>query len=241
MATFPDVDVKDFTSGLAATVKGFDLGSSKTALAHALVNSTGVAVVKNEDVASASGDPLLPIAVVQLATPANNAADGDYVTLQMNLGHLWVATPQMVKVSATFNAAGTAPTYTANEWISDNGTAGSVTKLSWTIPRANGILRRIRIRKSDQTVATPTIRLYLWDATFTVAVGNDASGAQPLQDCIGFLDVAVVAAGSDDAAGWVNCDIPFTVGTLYGLLQSQSSFTGATGETWTVDLWYIPG
>jgi hypothetical protein len=146
-----------------------------------------------------------------------------------------------LKVSANFNTPAATHSFVSGEWICDNATAGSVTKLSWAIPRGSGTIRSIRIRKSDQTVATPTIRLFLWDANFTVAVGNDASGNQPMQDCIRFVDVAVVYTGSEDAVGWTNCDIPFSAGTLYGLLQSQSTFTGASGETWTVDLSYLPG
>lgn len=194
---FPDVDVKDFTAGTARTVKGFDLGSSKTALSHILVDTSGNA--------------------------------------------LSAKTVKMTAVNKSFTAAGTTPSYTSGEWISNNATAGSVTKLEWTPGLGAGNIRRVRIRKSDQTVATPTIRLWLWDATFTVAVGNDASGAQPLQDTIGYVDVAVINAGSDDAVGWTNCDIPYSAASIFGLLQSQSSFTGATSEVWTIDLWEIPG
>ena len=146
-----------------------------------------------------------------------------------------------VKLSSNFTAAGTTPTYVSGEWISDNGTAGSVTKSTWTVVAGAGTIRRVKIRKSDQTVATPTIRLYLWDTTFTVAVGNDAAGAQPFADSIGFLDVPVTTAGTDDAVGWTSCDIPFVAGTLFGLLQSQSSFTGATSEVWTIELTVVPG
>lgn len=241
MATFPDVDVKDFTSGLLKTVKGFDLGSSKLALAHMLVDTNGAALVKAEDAASASGDGLLPIAVVQLATPANNAADGDYVTLQMNLGHLWVAAPPLAKVSANFNRPGDTTGYSVNDTVADNTTAGSVTKLSWSIPRSNGNIRRVKIRKSNESVATPTLRLWLWDATFTVGAGDNAAFANPLQDTLGYVDVAVVNAGSDDAVGWTNCDIPFSAGTVFGLLQTLSAFTPANAETFTVVLSYLPG
>ncbi len=203
---------------------------------------TLAAAIKNEDVASADADPGVVVHVRETAAPAATVGtDGDYGPPQGYKGHLWVAPPPVTKVSANFTAAGTTPSYTSGEWISDNATAGSVTKISWSIPRASGIIRRVRIRKSDQTVATPTIRLYLWDTTFTVAVGNDASGAQPLADSMGYVDVAVVTAGSDDASGWTNCDISFSAATIYGLLQSQSSFTGATSEVWTIDLWYLPG
>lgn len=131
--------------------------------------------------------------------------------------------------------------YTSGEWVANSNTAGSVVKLEWAPAIGAGTIRRARVRKSDQAVATPTLRLWLWDASFTVAVGNDASGAQPLADSIGFVDVAVVLAGSDDAVGWTNVDIPFAATTLYGLLQSQSTFTGAASEQWQVDLWELPG
>ena len=51
MATFPDVDVKDFTAETATTVKGFDQGSSKTALAHVNVpsDSIGLSIFRSLD------------------------------------------------------------------------------------------------------------------------------------------------------------------------------------------------
>ncbi len=238
---FPDVDVKDFTSGLAKVIKGYDVGSTKSALAHVLVDSAGTPVVKLEDAASATADPGIVTLVRRTATPANTSdTDGDLEYLQVDGGHLWVAQPKLVAVSANFTAAGTTPSYTSGEWVSDNATAGSVTKMSFATARGAGRIQRVKVRKSDQTVATPTIRVYLWNATFTVAVGNDASGAQPLADVLGYVDVAMVTAGSDDAVGWTNCDIPFVSTNLFGLLQSQSTFTGATSEVWTVELTYQP-
>jgi len=145
------------------------------------------------------------------------------------------------KVSANFNRPANATPYTANDAVNDNTTAGSVTKLSFSIAAAVGRIYRVRIRESDQTVATPTIRLWLWDTTFTVASGDNAAFSEPLQDTVGFVDVAVTNAGTDDAVGYSNCDIPFTGGTIYGLLQTLSGFTPASGETFTISLWYLPG
>lgn len=51
MATFPDVDVKDFTSGLAKTIKGHDLGGTKTGLAHVLYDAAGNALLGQKAVA----------------------------------------------------------------------------------------------------------------------------------------------------------------------------------------------
>jgi len=232
-----------FNSGnVGATTFRVVNATDDPALAAIVTAINNSAVGKAEDAASASADTGVGLLAVRKATPANTSdTDGDYEFVQMSAGHVWVAPPPLTKVSANFTAAGTTPSYISGEWISDNATAGSVTKLSWSIGRSAGIIRRVRIRKSDQTVATPTIRLWLWDATFTVAVGNDAAGAQPLQDAIGYVDVPVTSAGSDDAVGWANCDIPFSAATVFGLIQSLSTFTGATSEVWTIDLWYLPG
>lgn len=145
------------------------------------------------------------------------------------------------KASANFNRPGDTTAYAANDGVSDNTTAGSVTKLTFTIAAGAGIIRRVKVRKSDQTVATPTIRVWFWDATFTVAAGDNAAFSNPLQDAIGFVDIAVTNAGTDDAVGWTNCDIPVAAGTVFCLLQTLSIFTPANAETFTVEIHYLPG
>jgi hypothetical protein len=170
------------------------------------------------------------------------STDGDNIAQRgNNFGDAYVIGPHTTKVSANFNRPGDTTSYAANDAVSDNTTAGSVTKLSWTIPYARGTIRRVKIRKSDQTVATPTIRLWLWDATFAVGAGDNAAFAGPFQDAIGYVDVAVTTAGSDDAVGWAACDIPFSGGTVFGLLQTLSVFAPANSETFTIDLTYYPG
>ena len=205
------------------------------------ITAGATSIADNEDAASADGDRGIKVLFKRKDTPAaSSGTDGDYEQPQMSGGFLWVASPPVVKVSTNFNRPADTTAYAANDAVADNTTAGSVTKLSWSIPRAAGIIRRVRIRKSDQTVATPTIRLWLWDATFTVGAGDNAAFTGPLQDTLGFVDVAVTSAGSDDAVGWNNCDIPFSVGTVFGLLQTLSAFTPANAETFTIDLWYLP-
>ena len=148
--------------------------------------------------------------------------------------------PVTTKVSNNFTCPNNT-SHVANDNISDNSTAGSVTKLSFAVAAGKGTITRIRVKKSDQTVATPSIRVWLWDTTFTVASGDDAAFSQPLTDAIGFADVAVINAGTDDAVGWTNCAIPFVAGTVFGLLQTLTTFTVGASEVFTVDLWYVPG
>jgi hypothetical protein len=210
----------------------------------AINTSAGAEVVRFEDDASANADPGIVMLAVRKATPANlSGTDGDYEPLQVLGGHLWVSPPILTKVSVNFNRPANVTAYTANDAVNDNATAGggSSTELSWSIPRSAGILRRVRIKKTDQTVATPTIRLWLYDTVFVSGAGDNEAFVHPATDAIGYVDVAVTTAGTDDAVGWANCDIPFTGATLYGQLQTLSAFTPASGETFTVDLWYLPG
>lgn len=141
------------------------------------------------------------------------------------------------KLTATFNRPADTTPYTANDAVADNTTAGSVTKLQVTVPRGAGRIARVKVRKSDQTVATPTVRVWMWDATFTVGAGDNAAFAAPLAAAMGSPDVAVVNAGTDDAVGWTATDIPVVTGTVFILLQTLSAFTPASAETFTVELW----
>ena len=140
--------------------------------------------------------------------------------------------------------AGGTGSYVANDVIANHATAGSVVVPSWSLAAGNAIsgrVTKVRVAKSDQSVATPTIRVWFWDATFTPGAGDDAAFAMPIANSLGQVDVAVVNAGSDDAVGWTLCDVPFAgIQTLYGLLQSLSTFTGADGETFTTTLWIDP-
>lgn len=228
------------TWGPDGTANDTDVASGK-AMPVQLRGSAGGDVVKLEDGASGDADPGVPILAVRKATPANTSGtDGDYEFLQMLLGHLWVAPPPITKASANFTSPNNT-SHAANDALADNSTAGSVTKLSFSIGRSSGVIRRVKIRKSDQTVATPTIRAWFWDATFTVGAGDDAAFTAPLQDAIGFCDVAVTSAGSDDAVGFTSCDIPFASATVFCLLQTLSTFTVGASEVFTVEIHYIPG
>lgn len=152
-----------------------------------------------------------------------------------------VRVPPTTKVSANFNRPADTTAYAVNDAVADNVTAGSVTKLSFAIARGAGTVRRVKISKSNAAVATPLIRLWLFDATFTAGAGDNAAFAFPAANAIGYVDVAVTNAGSDIASGWTAVDIPFSSSNLFGVLQTLSIFTPASAETFTVDLTYAPG
>lgn len=228
--------------GKLAANSGVDIGDVDVT---SIIPGTGATNLgKAEDAAHTSADVGVMALAVLTATPANRSGtDGDYEPLQVHIGHLWVAPPPVTKASVNFNRPANTTAYAANDAVNDNATAGggSSTELSWAIGRSSGIIRRIRIKKTDQTVATPTIRLWLYDTVFASGAGDNEAFVHPATDAIGYVDVPVTTAGSDDAVGWADCDIPFTGATLYGQLQTLSAFTPASGETFTIGLWYLPG
>lgn len=150
-------------------------------------------------------------------------------------------TRELTSVVNSFNRLGNTTPYDIGDAIADNATAGSVTLLQWTPYWGCGTIRRVKVRKSNQAVATPTIRVWLFKASLVPGAADNAAFVKPLANCIGFVDVDVTAAGSDDAAGWTNCDIPFEAATIYGLLETRSVFTPASEETFRVDLTGYPG
>jgi hypothetical protein len=145
------------------------------------------------------------------------------------------------KLSANFNRPADTTPYSINDSVSDNVVAGSVTELQWALPTGAGVIRRVRVKKSDQTVATATFRLWLYDAAFAAAVGDNAAFNQLATNCIGYVDIPVTTAGTDDAVGWTNFEIAVVGASIYGQLQTLSAFTPGNQETFTVDLWVLAG
>lgn len=70
------------------------------------ISAGALSFVKLEDVASAGGDAGVPAMAIQLATPADTAADGDYVMLQMSAGRLWTSSKIDTALPAGTNAIG---------------------------------------------------------------------------------------------------------------------------------------
>lgn len=144
------------------------------------------------------------------------------------------------KVDVSFNRPANVTAYSVNDAVNDNPTAGSVTELTWTIPASQAVITRVRVKKGDSG-DSPTIRVWFYDAAFTTGAGDNVAFVHPVTDCIGYVDVAVSLDGSDDAVGFADCQIPVTVATLYGELQTLTAFTPSSGETFTVSLWGISG
>lgn len=155
----------------------------------------------------------------------------------------------MVVANTTFSGSSTVTrpanttAYAINDLVANNATAGSVTPLSFTISPSAAVIRRLRVKFSDETVAVPpTIRVWLFDASPTVTNGDNGVFAATLTNSIGYVDVDLANVGSDDIVGWASTDIPVTVGTCYGLLQTLTAFTPINNSsTLTVTIWGLNG
>lgn len=150
-------------------------------------------------------------------------------------------TRTLTPVSGSFNRPADIDAYTANDLIANSATAGSVVPLSFSSYWGRGTIRRIKVRKSNQAVATPTIRVYLFTAAPTSAAGDNTAFSATQADGLGIVDVDVTTPGTDDAVGWAACDIPYVAETVYALLRAEDTFTPASEETFTVELTEYPG
>lgn len=188
--------------------------------------------MKKEDVASADGDAGVGMMVVRKATPANSSGtDGDWEPPQMSGGYLWVhdnkglSNLAFVVAFATLTRPANTTPYTANDSISDNATAGSVTALvSGNISDTNDdpiFINDILVNSTDTGLAGKKIRAYLYnsDPTASTGVGGGDNAA--------FANKKAGYIGS--FMGWM--ETGFSDGTVGRLVPcfNETNFTQAGG------------
>lgn len=237
------------TWGPDGTANDTDTASGK-ALPIQLRSSTGEDVIKHEDDASAGADPGLVILAKRTDTPAaSSGTDGDYEPLQVKGGLLHVRGSSRF-ISAAFSTV-TRPAnttaYAANDAVSNNGTAGSVTALTATVGDVNDdpfTVERLRVVSSDTGVSGVSIRVYLFNSDPTassgVGGGDNAAWSQKKAGFIGSLS-GTFRAFSDGYVAILTPDegiriiAPPTSGakTLYipGGFQTLTAFTPSANST----------
>lgn len=250
-----------------------DDGSAVDAVAGAGAVGTGVqrvtlasddplvAVAKAEDAASADADKGFPILAVRKATAANTSGtDGDYEMLQMTAGRLYVRGESRlfsVTASAMTRPANTTA-YAANDAVSNNATAGSVTPITFTVSDTNDdpiVIERCRLLSTDTGIAAKTFRVWLFrsDPTASTGVGggDNAAWSQKQAGYIGSVSNASTASNatfrtfSDGAGGVMTPDEGARIittptsgaQTIYALIQTLDAFTpSANSTTFTLTL-----
>lgn len=226
-----------------------------------------VAMFKAEDAASADADKGLPILAVRKSAAANTSGtDGDYEMLQMLAGRLYVrGEPRMFSATASaMTRPANTTAYTANDAVSNNATAGSVTAISFTVSDTNDdpiSLERIRLLSTDTGIAGKTFRVWLFNSDPTassgVGGGDNAAWSQKQAGFIGTMSNAATTGSnstfrtfSDGTGGVLTPDEGTRIitnpvsgaKTIFALIQTLDAFTpSANSTTFTLTLEGIQG
>lgn len=153
-----------------------------------------------------------------------------------------------VKIRTVAASAYTRPAnttaYTAGDAVSNNGTAGSVTAISFTLADSNDApfrIKRARCDSTDTGVAGKSLRLYLFNSDPTassgVGGGDNAAWSQKKAGMIGVLEgyFRTFSDGSFAEFLPVAGDIYATpvsgAQTLYGLVQTIDAWTPSANST----------
>lgn len=246
------------TSGDCSAGDPAILKTSVTAIAP---GTGATSLGKAEDAAHASGDVGVAILAKRTDTAAVSAGtDGDYATVNVDsTGRLWSHVGAvdageshigevggaLTRASANFTRPADATAYASGDLVANSTTAGSVTPLTLTCGRgssgsaATGLIRRIKIHKTNTGVTNSNFRVHLYSASPTCTNGDN--GAWLTTQAAGYLgafDVTVDRAFSDGAAGVgvpvAGNDVAFTAQTVYGLIEARGAYTPGNAEVFTV-------
>jgi len=179
------------TWGPDGTANDADVATGKP-IPLQLRTATGTAIGTAEDVASADGDGGIPILVRRAASPANTSGtDGDYETLQINGGALWVKNvPVGHSVAVSVTRTADTNVYAANDVI--GAATGSTAALTCANMGASGSTIMITgaellIEASSVISGETSYRLYLYNVTPPSASGDNAAWDLPSGDRASFL------------------------------------------------------
>ena len=199
-------------------------------------DGTNVVTVKAASTAPVATDTAQVVAI----SPNNSGTAGQYVP------------NALLVVSSSFTRPANTTAYAANQEVSNNTTAGSVTPLSWSVLRAAGDafqIQRVRISKTNTSLTNASFKLDLFEASPTVTVGdggawNNGSGTLACNQgltWIGSVSITMGTAGSDGCNGSLALAAPIVTSpgsgtTIYGILSALAAYTPGSAETFKVTL-----
>ena len=152
------------------------------------------------------------------------------------------------KISATiFTRPADTTAYAAGDLIANSTTAGSVVPLSFRLPTSgkNATVQGIVVQKSATSLTNFSTTLHLFDASPTVAGGDNAAPAPSAAGYLGSISTATTSALAGTGVAWatnssdVSTKPTFVVPasrTVYGLLTATGAYTPASEETFTVSI-----
>lgn len=233
----------------------------KTAISNFSPGTSATSLGKAEDAAHSSGD--VGVAMLAKRTDAasvSSGTDGDYSTVNVDAsGRVWTRVGAVdagethigevggaiARTTANFTRPGDTTPYASGDLVANSTTAGSVTPLSLTCGRgssgsaATGLIRRIKVHKTNTGVTNASFRVHLYSASPTCTNGDN--GAWLTSQAAGYLgafDVTVDRVFSDGASGQgvpvTGSDIAFTTQTVYALIEARGAYTPGNAEVITV-------
>lgn len=153
--------------------------------------------------------------------------------------------------AASFTRPADTTAYASGDLVANSTTAADVDALEFQVSRSMDgslVVRRARLKKSDETdVTNASFRLHLYTAAPTVTNGDNAAWLSTHSGYLGFIDITVDKAFSDEAQGEgvpvYNSHGPVGIlvklardTKLYGLLEARAAYSPASEEVFTVTL-----
>jgi hypothetical protein len=232
--------------GVGATVKTTDTANVHTPHVNvdACALASGAATAAKQPALGTAGTPSADVLTVQGASGGTTipvtAQAGTSEIGRINIKHVMAAGSAMVRPANTTS-------YTANDSISDNATAGNVTPNVVTISDTNDDpvnLTQVLLQSTDTAlgVAAATIRLHLFDnnptASSGVVGGDNAAWSNKQAGWVGSFSGQMVPF-SDGSRGVLVPDGPPVLAvspasgarTLWWQLQTLSAFTPSGNST----------
>jgi hypothetical protein len=151
----------------------------------------------------------------------------------------------IVSSTASFTRPNDTTAYASNDLVANSVTAGSVTPMSFVLPKGKGDGFKIvaaKVQKSGTTPTNANFHIRLYGSSPTVANGDNGAWSSNLSSYLAKIDVAIAEAFTDGCAIVdslsESADIHFvtTGNTIYGLLVADAAYTPAAQEVFTVTL-----
>lgn len=148
---------------------------------------------------------------------------------------------RIAEVAASFTRPADTTAYADNDLVANSTTAGSVTPMTFVLPRTGSQSYRVvavRLSKSGATATNANFSLWLFQTEPTVANGDNGAFSPILAGAFtGPIACDMTASPySDDASVTkvIADPIPFQGDwTVYGLLTAEAAYTPASAEIFT--------
>jgi hypothetical protein len=153
---------------------------------------------------------------------------------------------QIFRLTDSFVRPANTTAYADNDLVANSTTAGSVVPLDFNLGGGGGHIVRVVLRKSGTTTTNADFTIRLFEASPTVANGDNGPISHDYARHIMTLAIGQMVAGTDDA--YVIKNLGETGGVFYAgglhvaerrifaLVEANAAYTPASAEEFTLEL-----